>query len=90
MSALCCFSCSSSGVLRKNKDMANGLYDSGKPQRIIVEHEVRTVSRSMDCPNCGRDTDRIPCVWCDFPITNKKPVTITPQFEHVKERKKLK
>lgn len=82
--------------------MANGLYDSGKPQRIIVEHEHRhtvEVARRPELSWCYF-TPSTQCVgsqhaadtWCrECPLRPENArVTITPQFEHVEERKKLK
>jgi len=63
---------------------------------MIVEHhhrvlnEVRVVGNLMGCPNCQRMTDVFPCRWCDFPVKQEKPVTITPEFQPVEERKLLK
>lgn len=74
--------------------MSDNLYDTGAPKRVIVEHrhthEVTVVARSMRCLNCDRDTDVIPCRWCDYPMKTQKPVTITPEFQPVGERKRLK
>jgi len=78
--------------------MANSLYDTGKPLRVVVEspevhNEITVVNPTiLKCPKCGADTPRVPCVWCGHgPQENKTGrVTITPEFEVMKERKQLK
>ena len=81
--------------------MTDNLYDTGAPKRIIVEHrhahEVAVTVRperpwcnldeSISCrgvrPHLGE-----PCAEC--PLKPKSRVTITPEFECVKEKKLLK
>lgn len=77
--------------------MANGLYDSGKPQRIIVEHEHRHEVQVRHSVNlCRNDPSQrcigLPVDWVcnECPYRKDTKVTITPQFEHMEERKKLK
>ncbi len=71
-----------------------GLYDTGKPQRVIVENppepETRVVERLVVfplCEDCGRQTRTVPCEWCE----NKKggTVTITPSISEGKKDRKL-
>ena len=79
--------------------MANDLYDTGKPKRIIVEHEVRhthEVVRSEDynglCPRSPGWTCEFmrnkygACAVCPFRSAAKSEVTITHEFidEHPK------
>lgn len=87
--------------------MANGLYDSGKPQRIVVEHEhhhtheVQRIPAELPPDHCWADQSLScqgyvarhgdVCKECRVIVRRSEAkVTITPQFEHVEERKKLK
>jgi len=84
--------------------MANGLYDSGKPQRIIVEQELHHHHHSevqVSRPHCsgapGWTCDDIMQEFgevCDrCPRRGKsaqRRATITPEFQVVKEPKRLK
>ena len=72
--------------------MASDLYDTGKPKRIIVEHEIRhTVEVQRQRPErpwCNIDTSIScrgvrpelgePCAEC--PLRQKSEVTITHEF----------
>lgn len=63
----------------------SGLYDTGAPKRVIVEHRNREERssapvRMLQCPNCGGGTDRIPCAWCGFVGQGR------PKTEVVKEK----
>jgi hypothetical protein len=56
----------------------SNLYDTGKPQRIIVEGEpqIRVVEKLVVfplCEDCGRQTRTVPCEWC----SKNKAVEIT-------------
>ena len=69
-----------------------GLYDTGKPQRIIVEHQhsVELTRKPFVCPGCGEIITDYPCPHSSGSAHPKPKVTITPQFERVEERKRLK
>lgn len=90
--------------------MASNLYDTGKPQRVIIESDnCEPVSRKVivrheqerlalgQCviyhAKCSQVIEELGEV-CDRCPRRKqaqhKPVTITPEFEVVKERKQLK
>lgn len=82
--------------------MANNLYDTGAPKRIIVEQNVRVthevVARRPEASWCelepkfqcvgGPHVFGKPCDEC--PLKTKTTVTITPEFQPVEERKRLK
>ena len=77
--------------------MADNLYDTGAPKRVIVEHR-HTVEEQVSkllCPaDGGLHCHAIPCDVC--PRKNRpqestaRPVIITPEFERVTEKKLLK
>jgi hypothetical protein len=72
--------------------MADNLYDTGAPKRIIVEHRhtVEVQVLKLLCPaNGGAQCHTIPCDVCPHKRT-ARPVTITPEFERVKEKKLIK
>jgi hypothetical protein len=75
--------------------MASNLYDSGKPQRVIVEHTINTQALVDGfCPrspgwSCEYTRSKYgPCVVCPYRPAAK--VTIAPQFQVIDEPKRLK
>ncbi len=74
--------------------MADNLYDTGAPKRVIVEHRiVHDVRVSRKCGGCGRPIVDYPCPYCSGTAYPKAPpktrVTITPQFQPVAEPKRI-
>lgn len=85
--------------------MADNLYDTGAPKRVIVEHrhtvEVREVARRPEASWCDVEP-RFQCIGsnhlqgqvcseCPFIQPSPKPrVTITTQFQPVAEPKQLR
>jgi hypothetical protein len=72
--------------------MASNLYDSGKPQR--VEHVVKVELDDDSISDAVVSAIRKAVGKMDAEAASRgrksKPVTITPQFERVEERKRLK
>ena len=77
--------------------MGNGLYDTGKPQRIIVEKPDEEIPQALQDGVCPRSPgwscsfvrrEHGFCVVC--PYRPQAKVTIMPQFLVVKEPKRLK
>lgn len=79
---------------RTQQIMADNLYDTGAPKRVIVEHRiVHDVRVSRKCGGCGRPIVDYPCPYCSGTAYPKAPpktrVTMTPQFQPVTEPKQL-
>lgn len=68
--------------------MASNLYDSGKP--LKVEHTVKVDLDDDSISDAVVSAIRRAVEKIDAKNRKLKPVTITTQFEHVEERKKLK
>jgi hypothetical protein len=75
--------------------MASNLYDSGAPQRIIVEHRGEVQRSEPQCPEApGWTCAEVRQKWNYCQTCPLRPaaarVTIAPEFEVVKEPKRLK
>jgi hypothetical protein len=78
------------------------LYDTGAPKRIIVEHRHThdVTVRRPERPWCNLDSSIAcrgvrpeygePCAECPLKDKARSRVTITPEFQPVEERKRLK
>ena len=82
--------------------MADNLYDTGAPKRVIVEHrhihEVAVTMRRPEASWCAYDPGK-QCIGGPYPfgeacakcpLKPKTRVTIMPEFEQVTEKKLLK
>jgi len=72
--------------------MADNLYDTGAPKRVIVEHRFS----AEDAANLVRELIRAGMDEIDAHMQAERharrrgPVTITPEFQPVEEKKLLK